>query len=97
MGLRVWAGGEIFSKKINKKLWAHKLRLSCIKYLTLFSADLEEDDRKSFYLNMHTTSGTIINIEFQGWNYFFLVFVYFGTDPLSGGLGTYVPSIVNLC
>ena len=24
MGLRVWSGGEIFSKKINKKSWAHK-------------------------------------------------------------------------
>ena len=24
MGLRVWSGGEIFSKQINKKSWAHK-------------------------------------------------------------------------
>ena len=24
MGLRVWSGGEIFSKKINKKSWADK-------------------------------------------------------------------------
>ena len=24
MGLRVWSGGEIFSKKKNKKSWAHK-------------------------------------------------------------------------
>ena len=24
MGLRVWSGGEIFSKKINEKLRAHK-------------------------------------------------------------------------
>ena len=24
MGLRVWSGGEIFSKNINKKSWAHK-------------------------------------------------------------------------
>ena len=40
MGVRVWSGGDIFSKKINEKSWAHKAPPPIITKVKIPNADV---------------------------------------------------------